>query len=246
MSELRQVLERNGIDSASLELVLDRDGEQIFGIMVPQEEAIATWETLRRLVDETGFWPVVGWGRRWLDGSAEYADKLQRGSTSDLIAAILQLDAGQWLHNRADEEPELFEDIHGEWPEASAPSHGYASLEYSHTAEASPKVPIALVPTTQGWQVPAYLRFDTWDCPPEVHAAVLRQWGERYGAELVALLPDLIEMHIRRPPDTASEALQLANEQYIYCNDTVVQGTQTIEALAATLLGGTTWFFWWD
>jgi hypothetical protein len=38
----------------------------------------------------------------------------------------------------------------------------------------------------------------------------------------------------------------LAKEQYAYCADIVEQGVGTIEALAATLLNGHIWFFWWD
>jgi hypothetical protein len=31
-----------------------------------------------------------------------------------------------------------------------------------------------------------------------------------------------------------------------YCEDVVLQGTLTLERLAATLLHGRVWFFWWD
>jgi hypothetical protein len=38
----------------------------------------------------------------------------------------------------------------------------------------------------------------------------------------------------------------LAQAQYVYCPDIVDQGVESIEALAATLLGDPRWFFWWD
>jgi len=38
----------------------------------------------------------------------------------------------------------------------------------------------------------------------------------------------------------------LAREQYAYCNDLVDQGTESVAALAAGLLDGTVWYFWWD
>jgi hypothetical protein len=41
-------------------------------------------------------------------------------------------------------------------------------------------------------------------------------------------------------------ATTLAVEQFTYAYDIVEQGTQSIEALAAILLGGPMWFFWWD
>ena len=48
------------------------------------------------------------------------------------------------------------------------------------------------------------------------------------------------------PPTTRSAAYQLAWEQYIYCSDIVIQGTQTLSNLAASLLNAPIWFFWWD
>jgi hypothetical protein len=38
----------------------------------------------------------------------------------------------------------------------------------------------------------------------------------------------------------------LARDQYLYCEDNVEQWTRTLEALAARLLRGEAWYFWWD
>ena len=43
-----------------------------------------------------------------------------------------------------------------------------------------------------------------------------------------------------------AEALDLAREQYAYCPDLVDQGTETLSALAASLLKDEWWHFWWD
>ena len=40
--------------------------------------------------------------------------------------------------------------------------------------------------------------------------------------------------------------MDLAWEQYLYCQDIVVQGCETIANLAATLLNSPFWYFWWD
>ena len=40
--------------------------------------------------------------------------------------------------------------------------------------------------------------------------------------------------------------MALAREQFVYCPDIVYQGTGTLAGLAAALLEGTTWYFWWD
>ena len=76
--------------------------------------------------------------------------------------------------------------------------------------------------------------------------AAQRYWGEAYGAVIVAATADVIEMKAGRPPGTREGAVKLAREQFAYCTDIVTQGTETIENLAAGLLGGTAWYFWWD
>jgi hypothetical protein len=40
--------------------------------------------------------------------------------------------------------------------------------------------------------------------------------------------------------------MELAQEQYDFCPDIVLQGTGTLEPLAATLMASDWWFFWWD
>ena len=53
-------------------------------------------------------------------------------------------------------------------------------------------------------------------------------------------------MLIKNPPTDRETAFKLAQEQYIYCSDIVEQGMQTLNNLAARLLNGKTWYFWWD
>ena len=57
---------------------------------------------------------------------------------------------------------------------------------------------------------------------------------------------DIIEMSVAHPPRTRESALIVAREQYVYCSDIVDQGVGTISNLAATLLNGRIWYFWWD
>jgi Domain of unknown function (DUF4253) len=111
-----------------------------------------------------------------------------------------------------------------------------------------PKVHIVTLPTTQSWEVPAWLRWGNWNgCPPAAyHCAALRDWQARFGAELVAINHDTINIRVKRRPADRAEALALAREHYAYCPDTVDQGMDTIEALAALLLVSDWWFFWWD
>lgn len=265
-ADLASTLLRHDIDITSLALALRREDGCIYQVTAPRESAIEQWHRLRALVQETGYWPVVGWGARWLVSNGEYLRHLQRGSTADILAESERIDLDQWRAKQEREltswmtedgeayedergEPLPWADVHGEWPASVAPNTEFYSPESPEqfaTGDTAPLIPIALVPATEGWQVPAVLRFDMGFATPAVHAAMLRRWQTSYGAELVCMLPDLLELRVARPPAWREAALALAAEQYVYCYDIVIQGTQTVEALAASLLGGTVWFFWWD
>ncbi|WP_278985274.1 DUF4253 domain-containing protein [Sphingobium yanoikuyae] len=92
------------------------------------------------------------------------------------------------------------------------------------------------------------MRWGNWNaCPsPEIHVAALRYWHHRYGAELIGLNGDTINMRASRRPSTKAEALNLARDQFYYCADIVYQGTETLAPLAAGLMDSDWWFFWWD
>jgi len=104
------------------------------------------------------------------------------------------------------------------------------------------------VPTPRGWEAPAFLNFGGWNaCPqPAEHCAVLAYWKGRYGAEVASMTRDVIELEVARPPASRDEAMALALEQFDYCEDIVDQGVGTISNLAADLLAGSPWYFWWD
>lgn len=110
------------------------------------------------------------------------------------------------------------------------------------------KVNIAIIPTEDWTEVPAYLGWGGWnECPAaEYHVIALRAWRNRYGAELVGLGPDVMNVHVGRAPATREEALDLAREQYVYCADIVDQGPGSLSVLAASLMDDPWWFFWWD
>jgi hypothetical protein len=140
----------------------------------------------------------------------------------------------------------------GEWPGDSAAEvaqeDGLTVARNLLTGEAFERVHILLIPTRNDWEVPAYLRWGDWNAcpPPEYHVSALRSWHDRYGAELVGINGDTMNLRAARKPAGRDEALALAHEQYRYCPDIVDQGTGTISALAATLMSSDWWYFWWD
>ena len=136
----------------------------------------------------------------------------------------------------------------GEWP-SETPASPELTLTFDWQSRALlKKVYIALIPDEDWTTIPAHMLWGGWNaCPePEYHVAALRSWRDRFGVHLVGLGGDTMNLTAARPPQTRAAALDLAREQYIYCNDIVDQGTETLSVLAASLMGAAWWFFWWD
>ena len=93
------------------------------------------------------------------------------------------------------------------------------------------KVYIVTIPTNDWTMVPAYLRWGGWNAcpPPEYHVVAFRSWRDRYGAKLVGMSNDTIDIKVASKPASRKEALALVDEQYEYCPDIVDQGTGSKE-----------------
>jgi hypothetical protein len=144
---------------------------------------------------------------------------------------------------REPEEPAL-----GEWPVKPEPSVGLTVVRDILTGKPLPKVYVGMAPTDDWTTIPAYLRWGGWnECPAaEYHVAAMRGWRDRYGAELVGMSDDTINLRVASRPKTREEALALAREHYIYCADIIDQGFPSYSALAAYLMANDWWYFWWD
>ena len=112
----------------------------------------------------------------------------------------------------------------------------------------SSQLNLVLIRVNHSCDVPAYLSFGGWnECPvPEIHVALLREWQRDYGALPACVTGDVIECIVTRPPQDQAAAMKLAAEQWIYCDDIVGQGTQSVRKLAMELWQNRQWFFWWD
>jgi hypothetical protein len=109
-------------------------------------------------------------------------------------------------------------------------------------------VELLLIRVNHSWEVPAYLGFGGWnECPPpELHVAALREWRREYQAIPICMTADVLECMVGKPPRTEPEAMKLAARQWIFCDDIVSQGTQSIRGLAMEIYRTANWFFWWD
>jgi Domain of unknown function (DUF4253) len=107
-----------------------------------------------------------------------------------------------------------------------------------------PIVTIAYVPAQSSAEIPAYLKLGNWNAVPDadVFVALLRKWQRDYGAELVALTTDAIDVRVARRPATQQEAMKLAREHAKFCPSTEV----TLAERAAELMQLDWWHFWWD
>ncbi len=247
--QLVELLHQQGIDTLTLAPLLSVDQVTVYRLSCEGAAAVPLWQTLRGIVNNTGHWPILLGGDEDLE---EYRDGLldglaQREETpAALVNAGLQLDAQAWIRARLAESGR--EPQRGPWPDDATPASDFTIPYDMRSWTPLPLLHLALVPTREGWQAPAFLHYGGWNaCPtPEEHVCMMKHWAESYDADPFGMARDRVEMMVRRPPQDQAGAVKLALEQYAYCNDIVDQGTETLDALAAILQQGSAWYFWWD
>lgn len=250
---LKAVLAEAGLDTSSLQERWPTQSGPIYTLDAPGAEAIALWRALRGLVDRTKHWPALLGDELSMRNLSYMLDEPAEQSVADLLAAASAIDVPAWLQEMLNQwvgEDQSLERLRdpGAWNQSVPPADTFfVSIDFM-TGEPHLTIPMALLPTTESWQTPILLRYGGWNyCPDsEHHAALFRRWEEAYGAEVVSLAHDKAEMAVARPPTDGDAAIALALEQYAYCPDIVEQGTGSIDLLAAGLLHGSVWFFWWD
>lgn len=239
----RQLLERAMLGGVPRLRLFARNGEPVFGILSPGRDALALRDRIRSAGSERV--PVIV-GDAW----AVDAHAAAIATTGDPPDAIVRrargFDAEAWLRARA----QVVRAQEGAWPEdASEPTtqERYGVVRDRRWERVLPEVAIALLPIADPAEAPASLAFGNWaGCPePTVHVAVLTRWRERWGAEVIAIGEDRIELRVARPPDAPEAALALAREHAAYAPALIGGGTRTLAALAAERLGARSWSFRW-
>jgi hypothetical protein len=247
-------LEANGVEDDLFRDALRVDSRPIRGLSIPGYAALECWRAARRLVGKTRHWPVLIGNSEQLELHVE-AHEFHGESVEDILGTAARLDPANWIREQLEgnqrllaEYGETYEMPRGPWPSnASLGTTFSIPIDYRSGRPFS-ELWLLFVAAENGWEVPAFLKFGSWNsCPdPALHVAMLHCWNRGIGAELVGISHDTIELTVARPPTDRDSALRLAEDQYVYCGDIVDQGVGTIEALAATLLNGTVWYFWWD
>lgn len=241
------------IDLAALKAMIGYPVEEVEGA-----KALARWEELRAAGQG---YPVIVGDAEALSIFGEPIGFEEREAPAAIIARAAKL---QWPQAIADERrrereayaaeyasgaiEEDFEAEEGDWPAEIAPDPDLTTNIEILTGKPYAKCYIVILPARHGWEVPAYANWGGWNAnpAPDLHVAALKSWHDRYGAELVGMSGDVLNLRVARKPASREEALALAREQYAYCADIVDQGVGTIAALAASLMKSRWWFFWWD
>lgn len=76
--------------------------------------------------------------------------------------------------------------------------------------------------------------------------AMLRSWEERFGARVLRLGPDRLDLSVAAPPHEDGHAAAVAAEHWTFCPDRVLQESGSISTYAEEIRGRRTWSFWWD
>jgi hypothetical protein len=234
--QVRVLLGELGVDTATLRTVGRLH-------LVKNNRLWSLWRRLRASVDVSGFWPVIL-------GPIEDHPVLDEipddDEVDDAIAQGLTLD----VDDRLAELREAAEtDAEGEYevPPRGPTDATPGDPDAFHLAEKPGW--LGLIRADEGYLVPGLLLWwgaANYDIGPADHVALLKHWHDRYGAELVALGSDMIELRVANPPVDPDEQLAVAEDQYWYCPDVVDQGVETVDALAIAQVASRRWVFWWD
>jgi hypothetical protein len=235
------------------------DGTAVRGFDATGPDGLHWWRRLRADERTAGWWPLLidhDAPRRfveWARGSPtvgeppDGASVLTRWLTERSPPS--REEAAQWVAETMqdpDRPPRLIPRSGWDWPDhpVRLPLDARPSL-----GAPDQEVTLVLIPIAAGWQVPQALNYGGWnDYPlPDEHAAVLRYWNQKWGAELFAMTGTTAQFAVSRPPTTRDDALALALEWSVY-NDGAYDyyNADGPMEIAASLIAAQAWFAWWD
>ena len=223
------------------------------------EKIINRWNELTEQGKKEGFFPLLILPEDVLAETLELAlEDAEKENTPEGVSAfrdeVLQqaegIDPQAFLQERLAGCWETYEgiNIRGDFKECKPNDCFYSHIDGK---KPYPELIIAKIPAKHPWELPAWFPMGGFnECPkPAEQVAVFKYWHEKYGAVPGVVTGANWEMELTNPPMTDAEAEALAEEQFAFCEDIVVQagsGWDTIRAQASTLKGSTTWYFWWD
>jgi hypothetical protein len=242
--EIARRLAGAGVETPPLESLYLVDGVTAAGFGSSGQEAVDWWRRLNAAADRTGCRPVL------IPSVEEVQTFAEEGTAAQRLAAVDEVDPARRLNPRgswADLDANAQEEFLDRWPDEAERLEGFRLVR---TLDGGPApVIVALVVAEHGWQIPTLLSYGNWNtCPaPAVHGVVLRHWYQTYGAELVCLARDGMELALARPPRTRSDAMALAYDYATYCLDGMsLYDADDVPDLAACLIDAEVLRLWWD
>lgn len=220
------------------------------------EVALTTWRALRERRERTGLWPVL------LGSDPQVVDQLTwrveiLADSAPGIADIADVTPApdlfvDWLGDPADDDylsdvPRHLAKLEADEASIRARLAARPDAEAVRAA-AGQSVTIGLVPAAAGWEVPALLAWsgaEAMDIDGSDHLSVLHFWNQAYGAELIGLGLERLELIVEEPAPDARSAFELAVQHYAYCPALMDNLAPAMGALAATLFGRH-WLFDWS
>jgi hypothetical protein len=105
---------------------------------------------------------------------------------------------------------------------------------------------LALVPARRSADLPALLEWSS-QAPVPLLSALLRSWEERFGAQVMSACRNSLRVSVARPPLVLRDAELLACEHVLSTAASIVDDPpSTFPDYAASLVGRSDWWFWWD
>lgn len=246
---LREVATDENVDLSDIE---ESEVEKLNPIpLIPIEvsKAMEVWESLHKIREKLGYYPVILGSRHSVNVHWENREDTELPQTYLRQATDFPLDI--WIETSIQEHlPSRTNHnesgLGGKSLDSVLPAHTI-DLSKMYSVDETKTVYIGFFATTNAWEIPAHLGYGCWnDCPcPEVQVAFHKTWFERYHMEPLLMGHDTLVCRLAHPPKSRDEALRLAREHFAYCSDSL-NILQTLDALAAHLLNSSVWSFWWD
>ncbi|HEY9731280.1 MAG TPA: DUF4253 domain-containing protein [Drouetiella sp.] len=245
------VADEDELDGIVENLSCHLEFDQAANIWTPRKKS---YNTADIAIDEADRIAQIFLELKELEGCADPVDidgsGIVKPSLAELVVAGEKMNMDKWLHLKSAVRQGV-DDDEGDWPYDVAPDNKLQALQIWDPELGSRELDsvfILLVRADYAWEVPAKLLYGGWnDCPvPQVHVGFFKRWFKMHDAEIISVGRATIEMIVGKPPTTRDQSLDIAREHFVYCPDTVDQGAGNVSSLAAELLNGRVWHFWWD
>lgn len=263
VDELRPLVEGTilaGREMAEVEVPASRIGVPVDGatgpasvlaIKIDSSEVVSTWEAARRLVERTGRWPVA---------VCSFDFHLNSSSELGSIVEVFDRIEFDWELAGSTDPASIIErsravDVDAEFNRLAADASWLGAPDATRVPDAVPTfndwfepagllVALLLLPDPVPEHALAYVHWFAGNqaLPSHVLIAVLRQWREVHGAELVAHWRTMLQLISGRLPASVEEALALARQQELVAPCTTALPGASTEEHAATLMSTDRWF----